>query len=406
MRKEIEIDGFDPECFNSFIDIPFKVYVDGTIGDGVPVGVSSTLEWPLEGRISMDRSDVYMYCKESFSEQKNQKISKNGDLILCSQIGNEAISIINSGTDVFYISVGAMGPDDPAIQRDVTLSCEEKSVTYSLTVKPRKAIVDDVVIRHDDRAWMIMDRNVQSTSADWINYAYVGRDDDGKKRQAYNYSGKMLIMVPFKFIDDGLTTFSESQHQLYKGEEVSYSKRSGLANKRLNWLGKYRCSGESDVTSCFYDNDNYNTWVFPDAGLIEACCAKMRMSKMRMYLLSEITARENDTDIPVCCYWPYIGDGPDVNAWPRYGYFTAQNGSSGERAGTILFIHYDGTEVKAYNWSVLNDDVGLSRLVRPLTADELEEYKTDCLGYGSGLHRLTICHPDTYESAPLGWLPN
>lgn len=406
VRKEIEIDGFDPDCFNSFIDIPFKVYVDGTTGDGVPVGISSSLEWPLEGRISRDRSDVYTYCKESFSEQKKQKVSRNGDLILCSQIGNKAISIINADTDVFYISVGAMGPDDPAIQREVILSGEEKTVTYSLTVRPRKAIVDDVVIWHDDRFWMIMDRNVQSTSADWINYAYVGRDADGKKRQAYNYCDKTLITVPFKFLDDGRTAFSENQHQLYKGEEVSYSKRSGLANKRLNWLGKYRCSEEADVSPGFYNNDNYNKWIFPDSGLIEACCAKMRMSKMRMYLLSEISARENDTDIPVCCYWPYIGDGPDVNAWPRYGYFTAQEGSSGERAGSILFIHYDGTEVKAYKWSVLNDDVGLSRLVRPLSDDELDDYKTSCLGYGSGPHRLSICHPDTYDSAPVGWLPN
>ena len=406
VRKEIEIDGFDPDCFNSFIDIPFKVYADGITGTDMTVDISSSLEWPLEGRISRERSDVYTYCKESFYEQNNQKISRNGDLILCSQIGNKAISVINDGTDVFYISVGAMGPDDPAIQREVTLSGEGKTVSYSLTVIPRKVVVDDVVIRHDDRFWMIMDRNVQSTSADWINYAYVGRDADGNKRQAYNFCDKTLITVPFKFLDDGRKAFSENQHQLYKGEEVSYSKRSGLANKRLNWLDKYRYSGEFDGTQGFYDNDNYNKWIFPDAGLMEACCAKMRMSKMRMYLLSEISARGNDTDIPVCCYWPYIGDGPDINAWPRYGYFTAQDGSSGERAGSILFIHYDGTEVKSYKWSVLNDDVGLSRLVRPLTDDELEEYKTGWLGYGSGRHRMSICHPDTYESAPLGWLPN
>ncbi len=48
---------------------------------------------------------------------------------------------------------------------------------------------------------------------------------------------------------------------------------------------------------------------------------------------------------------------------------------------------------------------GFLRLVRPLTNTELEDYKTNYLGYGKDPHRLTICHPDTYESEPLGWIP-
>ncbi|MDE7346561.1 MAG: hypothetical protein K2N48_07470, partial [Muribaculaceae bacterium] len=196
-NRTIEIDGFDPDCFNSFIDVPFKVYINDKIeGNLSSVNVSTTLQWPLEGRISIDHSSQYKYCKASFNVQ-GQVLDGGGNKVQYSTLWSSSITVKNEET--INISVGAMGPDDPAIVREIKLSNEQNK--YTLIIKPRPAIIDDVIlIDNDGKSWLIQDRNIQ----DYTRYPnFIGLDKEGRKYQAYNYtglifSGQQNITIPFK----------------------------------------------------------------------------------------------------------------------------------------------------------------------------------------------------------------
>ena len=126
---------------------------------------------------------------------------------------------------------------------------------------------------------------------------------------------------------------------------------------------------------------------------------------MRMFLVSDFPAVQGSDVIPICCYLPYKGDCPKESDWYKTGYFAIEDGYSINNPKLRLYyIYYDRIEIKVFDWKNDEFDEGLSRLVRPLTADELDAYKNNYLGYGSQPHKLTICHPDTYGSE--GWLAN
>lgn len=418
VERTIEIDGFDPYCFNSFIDIPFKVYIkDPTLPS---VDISTTLQWPLEGRISLDRSSQYFYCQQSFAAFGSGQVQQeNSTLVPYTQLVGDPIS--RSNDEEIYISVGAMGPDDPAITgRTIKLQASNgEEVNYDLTVKPRPCIIDDVILSDEsDNYWLIQDRNIQDYNNFNPDYSeYIGLDKNGKKRQAYNYSNitslsnkNENIKIPFKFTPE-YNTFSEETHGLYCGKAISFSSRSTLyANEntkgsRLYWLKKYSYSEDISRVSPFYEYDdsdnNFQKWVFPKLSMIEALRSKLRVSKMRMYLVSEYDAKSGNSKNPVCCYLPYhcytMGD---FMAGYTYGYYSSS--SDEVTVDKITIIYLDNEGVKTYQPGNSSGHIGLSRLVRSLTADELEYYKQNYLGYGTEPHKLTICHPDTYTSP--GWL--
>lgn len=298
-----------------------------------------------------------------------------------------------------------MGPDDPAIIRKITISDDNQNVTYSLIIQPCPIIIDDVILKDSvDNIWLIMDRNIQVTTISDALYEYACRDSEGNKRQSYNYNDEIEITIPFKYKDNAGTPFSENMHVLYMGDMVAhnYLENGKLEKRREDWLNRYLYSNQSDLTSNFYDKNNLALWVFPNIGVIKLCCEKMKMTKMRMYLISDVYARQGDEYIPICCYWPYIGENKKENDWYKKGYTIADYSTSEITPEKNVYVYYDGEQVKCYEWKNDDFDSSLSRLVRPLTAEELEDYQWRYLGYGSHL-RLSICHPDTYGSP--GWLP-
>lgn len=399
-ENTIEIDGFDPTCFNSFIDIPFTVYFkDSSLSS---VNISTTLQWPLEGRISLDRSSQYVYCKKSFDAFGTGQVQdSDGKEFEYNELHDSSV-IVREDLDVINISVGAMGPDDPEIIRNITLYSKGQEVSYVLKIKPRKVIIEDVILIDSENVWFIMDRNIQSLTNN--NYLmYVSRDTEGRKRQAYNYCDQSYVTIPFKYRSEGIS-FSENQHEMYRGDLVTQGQKNNMTNRRKDWLSRYQSTNSQASDPTFYDSDNINKWIYPTKEVVQLCGERMKISKMRMFLLSDVPAMEGDEIIPICCYWSYLGAGPDINAWPRYGYFI-QYGNTELTPQSILFLYIVGSRVNTYDWNVDKSDYGLSRLVRPLTSDELKLYKDNYLGYGSEPHKLTICHPDTYESTSLGWLP-
>ena len=411
-KRTIEIDGFDPDCFNSFIDVPFKVYINESEGDLQFVNISTSLEWPLEGRVSLDHSSQYVYSVGSFGLQR-EVLDGNGSVVSYSTLAVSSCSVRTE--DQVYISVGAMGPDDPAIVRAVTISDSKgKEVVYTVTIKPRACIIGDVVLADSNGGnWMIMDRNIQDMEEAKFA-AYIGLNDSGVRRQSYNFSDidrnspnkSDVISIPFKFKEAGGGMFNEALHELYKGWEVLYNSRSKLPDVKLQWLKEY--VDNDRVYSPFYNEEELSKWIYPSASMFEFVCRNIRMSKTRMYLISSVEVPDDMGHIPVCCYLPYsyhkFGDLTDYTC----GYFTSENGVNIEG---LYIAYFDHNSIIAYKVSskvssnALRTYYGFSRLVRPLTEEELNEYKAEYLGYGEKPHRLTLCHPDTYESSSLGWLP-
>lgn len=402
-KMTIEIDGFDPNCFNSFIDIPFLVYINESKKDKETI-VYNELEWPLEGRISKETSSDFVYCcnsfkdKSVFSKSKNQEISKNG-------LSLSSLNVKNN--DTIFISVGAMGPDDPEIIKDLQIGVFPNSLKYSLSIKPKTSIIDDVILNDKNGvSWVIFDRNVQDLQV--LGSSWIGRDSNlgGIKRQAYNYTtfGNYTIQIPFKK-KTADTPLEEWEHKLYEGVSLSYENKNklnanefGVINK---WLAKYQYFDWQDRTSPFYEKDNLSEWKLIDEYMLKICVEKMHVSKMRMFLVSEVPAKSGKSTIPICCYWPYRGLLMGDESIFTYGYYYADPEGN---PTSIQLIYCDKTSIKTFLPTSPSGFYGFSRLIRPLTKDELQVYKTNYLGYGSQPHKLTICHPDTYTSEDLGWI--
>ncbi|MDE7346547.1 MAG: hypothetical protein K2N48_07390, partial [Muribaculaceae bacterium] len=176
---------------------------------------------------------------------------------------------------------------------------------------------------------------------------------------------------------------------------------------RLSWLKRYCNSGSMNSFSPFYEVDeseySYQNWSLPSASVVELWRAKLRVSKMRMYLVSDVKAMNNYKEFPICCYLPYRCDDIGTIATSSFGYFSSENYKVPD---ALYLIFYNDKEGLTHKISSGNNYLGLFRLVRPLTDTELENYKNNYLGYGSEPHRLTICHPDTYESTQYGWIEN
>ena len=408
-KRTIEIDGFDPNCFNSFIDIPFKVYINESFNENVPIDISSNLEWPLEGRVAKEKSNEYLYCEKSFSSltsttSQRLVINTSGESVPYNFL---KYNVSAKKEDVFYISVGAMGPDDPSIVRKLTLSNNGTKIDYELIVSTPSIIIDNVVLTdHSGSSWMIFDRNLQDITK---FEEYIGINENGIKYQAYNYLYMMVwkIEIPFKNLNQN-STLVESKHELYLGYPCQFKNKQNLSlsngSSSLSWLEKFVYSDGMKRTSPFFEKENYQEWKFPDTSVLELCSKNIKVSKMRMFLVSDIPVKNGNSVIPVCCYWPYFGEEIINSPNSTYGYYTSTNGISPD---SMTVLYYDNVQglFKHLSLSSSSSRSGLSRLVRPLTEDELDNYKQNYLGYGSQKHKLTICHPDTYESTSLGWIP-
>ncbi|MDE6022607.1 MAG: hypothetical protein K2G13_03800, partial [Muribaculaceae bacterium] len=200
--RTIEIDAFDPDCFNSFIDLEFEIFVSNERQSN-QIWVKSELYWPLEGRVSKDRSDVYLYCPDSFSDSHPKVYFKSTQEEKELSFGRD-ISVVDK--DKIFISVGAMAPDDPAIIRKIYIGEFNNMTEYTLTIKPRTVIIDDVVLFDTDNTpWLILDRNIQHTANYYDNninknaiIKLLERDVEGKRGQAYNYCALNNMKIPFK----------------------------------------------------------------------------------------------------------------------------------------------------------------------------------------------------------------
>lgn len=392
-NNTIEIDGFEPTCFNSFIDIPCRLHIDPEIGDAATVKISNDLLWPLEGCISQSGASNLKYTWDSFPKSSAFSVSN--------PIPQQPVPQSNSLSDgaSVVLSAGAMAPDDPEIVRNITLSSNNglQQVSYTLRIAPRDIVVDDVILQMPDKSYiMVCDRNIQSV----FTNKYFGWDSNGyKKGQAYHYGNYKWMKIPFKFSSNTQTIAWEDQHEdeQLSGTTLSIflSSDAHIQQAITNWKSKY--ISPIDRLSPFYNSTSILEWNTPSYNQMDWIISNISVSKMRMFIVSDVQLAN---DVPVCCYLPYYMKNTSLvptntNASSMYEYVLSQQESTGFHS-IRLVIDTDRIGYTLITNLSSSSGNGIIRSVRTLSSDELEMYKTNYLGYGSEPSPLRPCTPDTY----------
>lgn len=371
--NRIDIDGFEPSLFNTFLDIPFSLHLDPSLEEEVSASVSADLEWPMEGRVSSTPAGNLKYTWDSFKEKP---------------IAAPVVNLKDKSR--LYVSVGVMAPDDPQIVRTITLSAPgAPDVIYTVTVKPRPIVIDDVIVTlSDGTRLMICDRNVQ----DYKNkdgYAFTCWNSAGfRESQAYHYGNYENMIIPGKK-DEYDNPVKESFHRAFGGAAFDSSASQNSLFK--NYVSKEwytYCKCENCKLSPFYTSSRINEWGLPTLAELKEIFGQIKASKMRLYFLSDLKL---DDGKEVCCYLPFITASTDPpSEFNMCGYMIADELISNSK-GLIVYLDDIG------NLVLLNEDNQycknfLARYVRKLSSSDIKEY-TD--GYLSS-SPLRPCEPDTW----------
>lgn len=396
------IDGFAPDSFNSFIDIPFLIKVTNTSASDVKI--TTTLEWPLEGTISNEPYKTkYYYCPESFTD----KAVVNSENIV------EVPTSFTLSEDLkFYISVGAMAPDDPSIKREITITANGNAVTYDLEIRPRQVIVNDVILTYSNgEVYLINDRNYQGYELYGCESFDANKttvwNTDGTKKQAYHYCSFEPMKIPFK-TSDNMNTDSDIANEAYHSEMLGFKNSFSNRVNFKTYYGQWKKINKCDLDNCespFYSSEEIDSWGYNKSQHLKELGQKMKVSKMRMFLVSEVPAKDGDSEIPICCYFPYYNKssssmtGEDSNSvayLAATSNFVKLNYNS-DTPGQIKVIRCNNTEMGiTIPQSTTGYEVCL-RPVRQLTQTELDNYRNNYLGYENGTLKLSPCKPDIRE---------
>lgn len=403
---KIVIDGFAPDSFNSFIDIPFSIKVTDTSASDVKI--ATTLEWPLEGTISNEPYKTkYYYCPESFTEKS----------VVNSENKFEVPTAFTLSEDLkFYISVGAMAPDDPSIERELTITANGKAVTYDLEIRPRPVIINDVILTNNNGdIYLINDRNYQG----YESYGYGSFNanittvwnTDGTKKQAYHYCSYEPMKIPFK-TSDNVNTDSNIANETYHSEMLGFKNSFSSSNIETLYksYGQWEKINQCDLDNCespFYTSEEIGSWGYIRSLYLKETGQKMKVSKMRMFLVSEVPAKVGDSEIPICCYFTYYnklsnsmaGENSNSVAYLVAGTAFIKLHQKDSRPGRIRVIRCNNTTIENFE-PKSNDYAGYEVSVRPakqLTQTELDNYRNNYLGYDGGTLKLSPCKPDIRE---------
>lgn len=379
----IEIDGFAPEIYNGFIDIPMKVYTDPELGE-VKVKITNTLSWPMEGCMSQNQAGNLKYEWDSFKKSNTppQPSAINTDL------PNDA---------VLNVSVGAMGPDDPAIIRRIKMSDGTTPVEYILTIKPRPVIIDDVILKlSDDSYIMVCDRNVQDPGkANFCGWTLEGY----RESQAYHFGSYTSMVIPEKFEnEDKSRVAGENFHTNFGGAVITSLEPESSSNcEYLPLLQKWRLNYHTSSInrlSPFYSQEGIENWILPSISQFSQFEPIIKVSKMRMYILSDIPTKSG---LDVCCYLSFTmftgtsGNPTSTNICE----YLLSDINNNKLSSCRLRIDSQPTVYVNINPNSTTKNYTL-RLIRELSEADLEMYKKEYLGYDGKESPLKPCIPDTH----------
>lgn len=426
----ISIQAFHPELYNSFLSVPLQVKANTDVlaisnedAEKLTFDISSDLQWPLEGLLDTKSYSGLLYCGNSFGSS-GYVLTTAGSVII-PDCKTSAIPF----NSTLFATVGCLGPDDPNINRNLTLTTTIAGNTYSsvyeVCIYARPIIIDDVILKLEDGYWLVCDRNVQiSSPKSTLNPGYPDAAPVNHiKRQAYHYGSNAEMTIPFKLDSSGGNVAENKLHQ----HSIGYLFSQTLSSTEIDdvmeeWRNLYL---DNDACrSLFYKEDNITQWTCPTrAVMTKQWPAKLACSKCRLFFVSDVCAFDASDSIPICCYLPFhIYNYTSKNTYPYelpYNnkavsskvypsrYMTAEVfATSGSSSNNVFFCcmydEYESTTETLVGSNLPSGSKSLSmiRLVRKLSDDELYEYKKNYLGYFGGTLRLNYCHKDTYSEWP------
>lgn len=290
--------------------------------------------------------------------------------------------------NAFYINAFRTGPGDPEITGTITVKAynpsdpnartEERSFTVKL--HSEKCNVNDVVILNGESNILLADRNLGAVSR---------IQPDGVIATARYYSTDDFFKIT------GLTgQLDPTKTDNYLGivQDNTYGSKN---NTEINF-----CNSNIKVTDCpqlFFSDNNHvnsfyaeNVWKCPTSAEWNTIIPKIRFSKWRPFVLSDLKDKSSGKELPVACWLPYRktekknnNDMPAVQ--PTACGYACDPLLVGNHLTFFNYL-YNGTCVsQTYpnRGNIANDAKCylLLRLCRSLTPEETERYKTEILGY-------------------------
>lgn len=264
-------------------------------------------------------------------------------------------------------------PDDPAYQVKESLNFEILSGDYE---------INDVVIGN----LLVADRNVGHKSR--IQYDYSSGEmtptNDPFICKNYNYSENMFIV-------HGGIEVAEKDEEYYDGD-YRYKAHISLADFKSETIDywKDRHHDEEGIFSPFYKSENIDKWDIPTTDQVDIFGPHMIFSKGRAFLVSDIKRKKGDKYTPIVCWFHQCGGvcrGIGETGKKCFSYFMVYTLQASNQVNAYCWT---SSTSKSHNFSITGyntsggteNPVNMScRLVRELTAEELESYKTNYLGY-------------------------
>lgn len=290
--------------------------------------------------------------------------------------------------NAFYINAFRTGPGDPEITGTITIKAynpsdpnartEERSFTVKL--HSEKCNVNDVVILNGESNILLADRNLGAVSRiqpDGViaTARYYSTDD------FFKITGLTGQLDPTK-TDNYLGTVQDNTYGSKNNTEINFYN----SNIKVTDCPQLFFSDNNHVNSFYAEN----VWKCPTSAEWNTIIPKIRFSKWRPFVLSDLKDKSSGKELPVACWLPYRktekknnNDMPAVQ--PTACGYACDPLLVGNHLTFFNYL-YNGTCVsQTYpnRGNIANDAKCylLLRLCRSLTPEETERYKTEILGY-------------------------
>lgn len=296
---------------------------------------------------------------------------------------NDKLTALQSGSS-FYINAFRTGPGDPEITGNITIKAynpddaaapvEER--TFTVHLHSAKCKINDVVILDDEYNILVADRNL------------------GVEARVQAGSDKELIASYYSNFDNFKIT-GKSFNESFAGtvNQSNFSANgsiyTGLTSSTISYD---QCSNDfhtlyKHVNSFYSDKD---AWKLPSVEEWTKIIERCRFSKGRVFIVSDLTDKTEGKEIPVTCWLPFYKSGSykivgvDSNVYCIY----AGNPLLSDE-GQLNALHFNTvSNIMAYPHARESGGTNktargnfLLRLLRQLTTEETEQYKTEILGY-------------------------
>lgn len=354
---------------------------------GNPNGVAQFRNFVVKLTDSRYRYDVTSTFNKDIDLILSTSVLSADNPMIANQAGghrtDDKLEELQSGSS-FYINAFRTGPGDPQIKGDITIRAyipdddtapvEER--TFSVFIHSAECKINDVVILDNEYNILVADRNlgvearVQAGSDNELIASYYSNFDN------FQITGKSFNESFAGTVNTSAFTAPGSQNVNFKSCTSSIISYDQCSND-FNTLYKH--------VNSFYDDKD--AWMLPTIEEWNKIKERARFSKGRIFLLSDLTNKSEGKEVPIACWLPFYKSSSSrivgINATNCV--YACNPIIKDQRLGLLYFdtksiINAAGLSHTNGRDPTASADI-LLRLMRQLTTEETEQYKTEILGY-------------------------